>query len=43
LVQSAIGDKLAKALLTGDIDEGDTVEVDLSPSKDTLEVRAVPS
>jgi ATP-dependent Clp protease ATP-binding subunit ClpB len=32
LVQSAIGDQLAKALLAGDIREGDTVRVDLDPT-----------
>jgi ATP-dependent Clp protease ATP-binding subunit ClpB len=31
LVQSAIGDQLAKALLAGEIREGDTVRVDLDP------------
>jgi ATP-dependent Clp protease ATP-binding subunit ClpB len=30
LVQSAIGDQLAKALLSGEIVDGDTVRVDLS-------------
>jgi ATP-dependent Clp protease ATP-binding subunit ClpB len=39
LVQSAIGDKLAKGLLSGDIHEGDTVVVDVSASKDALDVR----
>jgi ATP-dependent Clp protease ATP-binding subunit ClpB len=29
LVQSAIGDQLAKELLSGDVREGDTVRVDL--------------
>jgi ATP-dependent Clp protease ATP-binding subunit ClpB len=29
LVQSAIGDQLAKELLAGDVREGDTVRVDL--------------
>ncbi len=38
LVASAIGDKLARALLTGEIHDGDTVLVDLSASKDELEV-----
>ena len=32
LVQSAIGDQLAKELLSGDVREGDTVRVDLDPS-----------
>jgi len=40
LVQSAIGDSLAKALLAGDIVDGDTVVVDLSDSKDALVVTA---
>jgi ATP-dependent Clp protease ATP-binding subunit ClpB len=40
LVQSAIGDKLAKALLTGSITDGDEVVVDLAPDADELTVRA---
>jgi ATP-dependent Clp protease ATP-binding subunit ClpB len=32
LVQSAIGDQLARQLLSGDVREGDTVRVDLDPS-----------
>jgi ATP-dependent Clp protease ATP-binding subunit ClpB len=32
LVQSAIGDQLAKELLAGEVREGDTVRVDLDPS-----------
>jgi ATP-dependent Clp protease ATP-binding subunit ClpB len=32
LVQSAIGDQLAKELLAGDVREGDTVRVDLDES-----------
>jgi ATP-dependent Clp protease ATP-binding subunit ClpB len=40
LVQSAIGDQLAKALLAGDVHDGDTVRVDLDPSSDTLTVAA---
>ena len=32
LVQSAIGDQLAKELLAGDVREGDTVRVDLDPA-----------
>jgi ATP-dependent Clp protease ATP-binding subunit ClpB len=40
LVQSAIGDQLAKALLAGDVHDGDTVRVDLDPSNDTLTVAA---
>ncbi|OJF11789.1 ATP-dependent chaperone ClpB [Couchioplanes caeruleus] len=38
LVQSAIGDSLAKALLAGEIVDGDTVLVDLSDQKDGLRV-----
>ncbi|HEX7106958.1 MAG TPA: ATP-dependent chaperone ClpB [Acidothermaceae bacterium] len=40
LVQASIGDKLAKALLAGEIHDGDTAIVDLPASKDSLEVRA---
>jgi ATP-dependent Clp protease ATP-binding subunit ClpB len=36
LVQSAIGDRLAKALLSGEIRDGDTVKVDLAEGKDGL-------
>jgi ATP-dependent Clp protease ATP-binding subunit ClpB len=39
LVQSAIGDKLAKALLSGAITDGDEVIVDLDESADALSVR----
>jgi ATP-dependent Clp protease ATP-binding subunit ClpB len=39
LVQSAIGDSLAKALLSGEVGDGDTVVVDLDPATDTLTVR----
>ncbi|MCW6003193.1 ATP-dependent chaperone ClpB [Micromonospora sp. CPCC 205371] len=38
LVQSAIGDRLAKALLAGGIRDGDTVRVDLAETKDGLSV-----
>ncbi|GAB1688255.1 ATP-dependent chaperone ClpB [Krasilnikovia sp. M28-CT-15] len=38
LVQSAIGDALAKALLAGEIVDGDTVLVDLNDAKDGLSV-----
>jgi ATP-dependent Clp protease ATP-binding subunit ClpB len=34
LVQSAIGDQLARELLSGGVREGDTVRVDLDPSAD---------
>jgi len=40
LVQSAIGDKLAKALLSGEITDGDEVVVDLDANADELSVRA---
>jgi ATP-dependent Clp protease ATP-binding subunit ClpB len=40
LVQSAIGDRLAKSLLAGDVHDGDTVHVDLDPDGDTLTVTA---
>ena len=38
LVQQAIGDRLAKELLSGDIRDGDTVKVDLDPERDQLTV-----
>jgi ATP-dependent Clp protease ATP-binding subunit ClpB len=40
LVQSAIGDKLAKELLSGGITEGDEVIVDLDEATDQLTVKA---
>ncbi len=40
LIQSAIGDQLAKALLSGAIADGDDVLVDLDPASDTLTVQA---
>lgn len=40
LIQSAIGDKLAKALIAGEIADGDTVVVDLDESADALSVTA---
>jgi ATP-dependent Clp protease ATP-binding subunit ClpB len=40
LVQSAIGDKLARALLSGGITDGDEVLVDLDVAADELTVRA---
>ena len=39
LIQSAIGDQLARALLSGQIIDGDRVEVDLDPASDALVVR----
>ncbi|WP_440712754.1 ATP-dependent chaperone ClpB [Gordonia sp. FQ] len=38
LIQQAIGDKLAKALLAGDIRDGDVVHVDVDPSADALTI-----
>ncbi|MCU1675148.1 MAG: clpB [Frankiales bacterium] len=40
LVQTAIGDKLARALLVGDIRDGDEVVVDRAPDGDDLTVAA---
>ena len=40
LVQSAIGDKLARGLLTGEITDGDEVLVDLDQGTDALTVKA---
>ncbi|GAA4589621.1 ATP-dependent chaperone ClpB [Planotetraspora phitsanulokensis] len=39
LVQSAIGDKLAKELLSGEVRDGDEVIVDLDEAGDTLSIR----
>jgi ATP-dependent Clp protease ATP-binding subunit ClpB len=40
LVQSSIGDKLAKALLSGQVTDGDEVIVDLDSASDGLTVQA---
>ena len=40
LIQSAIGDQLARALLAGEIVDGDTVVVDLDEATDALSVRS---
>jgi ATP-dependent Clp protease ATP-binding subunit ClpB len=40
LIQSAIGDQLARGLLSGDIADGETVVVDLDAASDSLTVRA---
>ncbi len=40
LIQSAIGDQLARGLLAGEISHGDTVLVDVDESADALTVRA---
>ncbi len=39
LIQSAIGDQLARALLSGEITDGDQVVVDLDQASDSLTVR----
>ncbi len=39
LVQSAVGDQLARALLAGEITDGDQVTVDVDEAKDTLIVQ----
>jgi ATP-dependent Clp protease ATP-binding subunit ClpB len=39
LVQSAIGDKLARELLSGSITDGDEILVDLDDAADELTVR----
>ncbi|MFF7250613.1 ATP-dependent chaperone ClpB [Embleya sp. NPDC008237] len=39
LIQTAIGDKLARALLAGEVGDGDTVLVDLDGASDTLVVQ----
>lgn len=36
LIQQAIGDTLAKELLAGEVQDGDTVKVNVSPDGDTL-------
>jgi ATP-dependent Clp protease ATP-binding subunit ClpB len=40
LVQTAIGDQLARALLAGQVRDGDTVVVDLRPGESALTVQA---
>lgn len=40
LVQQAIGDRLARSLLSGDVRDGDTVVVDRAPDDDELTVKA---
>jgi len=37
-VQSAVGDQLAKSLLSGEIGDGDEVVVDVDESRDALSV-----
>ncbi|MBO0838961.1 MAG: hypothetical protein J2P28_26090, partial [Actinobacteria bacterium] len=38
LIQSAIGDKLARELIAGEITDGDTVVVDLDQDADALQL-----
>jgi ATP-dependent Clp protease ATP-binding subunit ClpB len=42
LVQSSVGDPLARALLSGQVTDGDTVLVDLDPTTSTLTVTPAP-
>jgi ATP-dependent Clp protease ATP-binding subunit ClpB len=42
LVQTAIGDRLAKAILSGEVVDGDTVVVDVAPEADGLTVLPLP-
>ncbi|MBX6370658.1 MAG: ATP-dependent chaperone ClpB [Acidothermus sp.] len=39
LIQTAIGDRLAKALLSGEVRDGDTVVIDVASDKSGLELR----
>ncbi|GAA0384500.1 ATP-dependent chaperone ClpB [Streptomyces luteireticuli] len=41
LVQTAIGDRLARAILAGDVRDGDTVRVERNPGEEGLTVRPV--
>ncbi|HEY8533833.1 MAG TPA: ATP-dependent chaperone ClpB [Micromonospora sp.] len=41
LIQTAIGDRLAKALLAGEVRDGDTVRIDVGDPKEGLTVTAV--
>jgi ATP-dependent Clp protease ATP-binding subunit ClpB len=43
LVQSAVGDPLARALLAGEVRDGDTVVVDVSEDGSTLTVAVAPA
>jgi ATP-dependent Clp protease ATP-binding subunit ClpB len=43
LVQSSVGDPLARALLSGQVTDGDTVLVDLDPATGTLTVSGKPA
>ena len=39
LVQAAVGDQLARSLLSGEIGDGDEVVVDVDPARDALSVK----
>ncbi len=39
LVQSAVGDQLARSLLAGEIADGDEVKVDVDEARDALAVK----
>jgi ATP-dependent Clp protease ATP-binding subunit ClpB len=39
LIQSAVGDQLARALLSGEVTDGDSVIVDVNPDADGLTVQ----
>jgi len=39
-VQTQIGDRLARAILSGEIHDGQTVQIDLDPAKDELTLAA---
>jgi ATP-dependent Clp protease ATP-binding subunit ClpB len=41
LIQSAVGDELARALLAGEILDGDEVTVDVDQARDALTVQRV--
>ena len=41
LIQTAIGDQLARMLIAGDVKEGDTVRVDVSDDKSGLSLSTV--
>jgi ATP-dependent Clp protease ATP-binding subunit ClpB len=41
LIQSAVGDQLARALLAGEIVDGDEVQVDVDGARDALAVTRV--
>jgi ATP-dependent Clp protease ATP-binding subunit ClpB len=43
LIQTSIGDRLAKEILAGRVSDGDTVRVDLADGKDALSVEVLPA